>query len=479
MLLSELISGLIPKHVSGTLTTEITGIAYDSRKVKKGDLFVCIKGFKTDGHNFLHQALENGAGAIISEKEFNLSIPVVTVENSRIALAHCSNIFYKKPSSKFKLIGVTGTNGKTTTTYLIKSILENSGARVGLIGTNQNMIGDKVLKAERTTPESLELQQLFSHMVNDNVEYVVMEVSSHSLELYRVHGCEFDIGVFTNITRDHLDFHQSMDNYLEAKIKLFDMCKIGIINIDEKESKNIYANTKCDKISFGINQKSDILAQNIVLGQKGVEFDVITPKGNEHIEIGIPGKFTVYNALGSIGACVALNISLKSIKEGLRRAEGVPGRFQLVETGRDFSVIIDYAHTPDGLENVLNTVKGYIKGRLITVFGCGGDRDSSKRPIMGEIAGRLSDYCIITSDNPRTESPMEIINQIEVGMKKTSCKYKIIENRAEAIEYALGIAAKEDVIVLAGKGHETYQVLKDCTIPFDEKKIVQEKLGII
>jgi UDP-N-acetylmuramoyl-L-alanyl-D-glutamate--2,6-diaminopimelate ligase len=477
MLLKDLTSIIEHEYVNGDQNAEISGIAYDSRRVKPGDLFVCIKGFKVDGHEFISQAIGQGAAAVIVEKEVeDAKVPLIKVKNSRRALALISAAFFGNPSSKFKLIGVTGTNGKTTTTYLIKTILEQGGSKVGLIGTNQNMIGDKVLPAERTTPESLELQQLFSDMVKEKVDYVVMEVSSHSLELNRVDGCNFEIGIFTNITQDHLDFHVTMENYLKAKTTLFKRCKKGIINVDDSSSEYILNNGTCEMITFGIDKEADIHAKDIEISEKGVKFDVDTPYGSKFIELGIPGRFSVYNALGSIGACLALGISLEQIQQGLKQAKGVPGRAQIVETGKDFTVLIDYAHTPDGLENILNTVNGFAKGRVVTLFGCGGDRDKTKRPIMGEIAGKLSDFCIITSDNPRTEDPLQILNHIEEGIKKTDCSYVVIENRFEAIKYALENAKKDDVIVLAGKGHETYQILKDRVIHFDEKEIVESIL---
>ncbi|NLY42440.1 MAG: UDP-N-acetylmuramoyl-L-alanyl-D-glutamate--2,6-diaminopimelate ligase [Clostridiaceae bacterium] len=477
MRLEKLTNIVETEYIIGNIDAVIKGIAYDSRKVKPGDLFVCIKGFKADGHDYIEEAIQKGASAVMVEKEVGeLPVPRIKVTHSRKALALVSAAFYNHPSSEFKLIGVTGTNGKTTTTYLIKSILEAGGSKVGLIGTNQNMIGEKVLPAHHTTPESLELQRLFYDMAREKVEYVVMEVSSHSLELDRVEGCDFEVGIFTNITQDHLDFHGTMENYLKAKSKLFDRCKKGVVNIDDVNSDYILKNGKCDMMTFAIESIADVRAENLSISASGVKFDCITPHGNAFIELAIPGKFSVYNALGSIGACLSLGINLRQIQKGLKQAKGVPGRAQIVETGKDFAVIIDYAHTPDGLENILNTVRGLAKGRVVTLFGCGGDRDRTKRPVMGKIAGELSDFCIITSDNPRTEDPGVIIDHIEEGIKKTPCPYVRIENRYEAIRYAIRNAEKDDVIVLAGKGHETYQILKDKVIDFDEEKIVREIL---
>ncbi|MGE4283689.1 MAG: UDP-N-acetylmuramoyl-L-alanyl-D-glutamate--2,6-diaminopimelate ligase [Clostridia bacterium] len=478
MKLKELLKGVEIELIPEYENIEISGIAYDSRKVENDNLFICIKGFKADGHDFISQAIKNGAAAIIVEKEISsLSAPQIKVNNSREVLALVAAAFYNHPSSKFKLVGITGTNGKTTTTYLIKTILEQQGSKVGLIGTNQNMIGNEVLPAERTTPESLELQKLFADMAEEKVDYVVMEVSSHSLELYRTEGCNFEVGVFTNITQDHLDFHITMENYLKAKTKLFQRCKIGIINADDRESNYILEHGTCKMMTYSIEEDANIKANNIKVSSKGVEFDIVAPQGEQSIELGIPGKFSVYNALGSIGACLALEVDLQLIQQGLRLAKGVPGRAQVVDLGKDFTVLIDYAHTPDGLENILGAVAEFTQGRVITLFGCGGDRDRTKRPIMGKIAGAISDFCVVTSDNPRTEDPMHIIYQVEEGLKYTGCPYIIIENRRQAIEYVLKNAKKDDVIVLAGKGHETYQEINGIKYPFDENEVVKEILS--
>lgn len=477
MLLKDMLKNVDVEYIDGNRNIDISGIAYDSRKVKDGDLFVCITGFKVDGHDFIPQAIAQGAAAVVVEKEVkSAAVPIIKVNNTRRALALTAAEFFDNPSSKFKLIGVTGTNGKTTTTYLIKTILELQGNKVGLIGTNQNMIREKVIPTERTTPESYELQHLFAQMADEKVDYVVMEVSSHSLDLHRVDGCYFEVGIFTNLTQDHLDFHKTMDNYVKAKTKLFHRCKTGIVNSDDEYSQYILEHGTSKMLTFGIANKADIWAKDVRLSDKGVCFDVTTPQGTESMELGIPGKFSVYNALGSIGACVALGVNLQTIRQGLRRAKGVPGRAQVVETGKDYTVLIDYAHTPDGLENIISTVQDFAKGRVVTLFGCGGDRDSKKRPIMGKIAGELSDFCIVTSDNPRTEDPTQIINHILEGIKNTKCPYVVIENRMEAIKYALKNAQKGDVILLAGKGHETYQEINGVKYPFDEKQIVEELL---
>lgn len=452
---------------------EITGIAYDSRKVTKGNVFVCIKGYETDGHKFAKSAVENGAAVIVAESEIDVDIPVVYVKNARTVIAELACKFYNNPSEKLSLIGITGTNGKTTITYLVKSILEAAGKSVGIIGTNQNIIGDKVLLTKSTTPttpNALELQQLFTEMVYNGAEYVVMEVSSHALELERVHGCTFDVGVFTNLTQDHLDFHKTMEGYLNAKAKLFKISKKGVVNFDDNAGKEIYRRAECkDIMRVGMVDDCDLRAENIKFSSRGAVFDLIYQGKRYPAKIQIPGRFSVYNAVCAAGAAIQAGIDIKTVISGLEKAPGVVGRVEVVPTDTDYTVIIDYAHTPDGLENIINCVKGFAEGRTITLFGCGGDRDNSKRAVMGEIAGRLSDYSIITSDNPRTEDPETIVREIEQGMKRTDGKYTLITDRREAIAYALDIAKKGDVIILAGKGQETYQIIGKEKHDFDER----------
>ena len=460
--------------------TDITGIAYDSRNVLPGNVFVCIKGYETDGHRFAQMAVENGASVIVAEDKIDVNVPVWYVENTRLEIAEMACRYYGNPSKKFRLIGVTGTNGKTTITYLIKSIIETAGMRIGVIGTNQNIIGDKVLVTQSTTPttpNALELQQLFAEMVEGSAECVVMEVSSHALELERVHGCHFDVGVFTNLTRDHLDFHKTMENYLHAKAKLFDISDKGVVNFDDDGGKTIAGNSACDILKVGLGDGCDLKALNIKISSRGADFDVDYNGRTYPVHIAIPGKFSVYNAICAMGAALQLGIDMDTIIKGLANASGVVGRVEVVPTDTDYTVIIDYAHTPDGLENIISTVKEFAEGRVITLFGCGGDRDNTKRPIMGEIAGRMSDYSIITSDNPRTEDPVLIVEQIEVGMKKTDGKYKVIVDRREAIAYALDNAKKNDVIILAGKGQETYQIIGKEKHDFDERVIVYNHLN--
>ena len=480
MTLSELLKDVNIKKIDGGGSMKISGIACDSRKVKPGNVFVCITGYETDGHKYAKSAVENGAVAVVAEHDLpTVDVPCVIVDNTRKAMSEMAATFYDYPYKKFKLIGITGTNGKTTTTYLIKSILEHLGKKVGLIGTNQNMIGDMIMETSRTTPDSLELMQLFDMIASHNVDYVVMEVSSHALALDRVTACTFDVGAFTNITQDHLDFHKTMEEYLAAKSILFNICNTGVVNKDDARSEYLIENARCrNMITYGITQDCDLKASNIILNEDGVKFDINYGGMEEHVDLPIPGEFSVYNALTAIGCCMAENIPLDLAVDGLHSAKGVKGRIEIVRTpGTNYTVIIDYAHTPDGLLNVINAIRGFAKGRIVTLFGCGGDRDASKRPIMGKIAGELSDFCIVTSDNPRTEDPEKIIKQVVEGVKQTDCDYEVITNRFSAIEYALDHAKKNDIILLAGKGHETYQVLGKDTIKFDEREIVQKLLG--
>jgi len=481
MKLEELLTGVDTVSFKGDLNIEINGIIYDSRKAKKGDLFICVSGYKYDGHSYINDALQKGAAAFIVEKDVEVpGAAVVKVENSRAVMPMLASNFYGNPSQKLKLIGITGTNGKTTTTYLIKSIMEANKQKIGLLGTISTQIGDKIYISSRTTPEALDLQCLFREMADSDVDYAVMEVSSHSLELGRVEGSNFRIGIFTNLTQDHLDFHKTIENYGNAKKKLFYMVSgTSIINIDDEHGKIIAAELKNNGkklITYGIDNAADIMAKNIDITSKGVGFTVITPEYEAELNISIPGKFSVYNALAAASAAYAEGLDRDVIREGLSKVDNVPGRSEIIKTNTPYTVIIDYAHTPDGLQNILASVKEYARGRIITLFGCGGDRDKEKRPIMGNIAGRMSDYCIITSDNPRTEEPMDIIMQIEAGIKSTGCDYICIENRRDAIKFALATAKPDDIVLLAGKGHETYQILSDRTIPFDERDIVEELL---
>jgi len=474
MKLDRLLKDVEIKKIYNDTNPEITGVSYNSADVKPGYVFVAIKGFKTDGHKYIGDALKRGAAAIIAEDYSEISNAVqIIVENSRIAEAMVSANFFERPSEKFKLIGITGTNGKTTVTYLVKHILDSLGYKTGLIGTNQNMIGDRVLETGRTTPDSFELQKLFHEMALENVTHVIMEVSSHALELSRVYGCNYEVGAFTNLTQDHLDFHITMDNYAKAKAKLFTQSKYAVINCDDAYGAKMAENASCEVKTYGMETKCDLTAYDVSYDKNKVCFLLDGTK----YSLLIPGKFSVYNALCAIGICRSLGLSESDISRTLAKASGVKGRAEIVDTGdTDYTIMIDYAHTPDGIENILKAARGFAKGRVVIVFGCGGDRDNTKRAIMGKIAGELADFVVITSDNPRTENPLAIIKMVEEGAKESTAPYIVVENRRDAIKYAIENAKKDDVIILAGKGHETYQILNEGTIHFDEREVVREIL---
>ena len=451
----------------------------DSRNVEKGYLFCCVRGTFSDGHKYAKAAVQKGASAIMCEYELeDISVPQIIVKNTRIEMAKAAAIFFDHPSEKMMMIGITGTNGKTSTTYFLKSIFEKSNKKVGIIGTICTMIGDEKIHSDRTTPDSISLQKLLWQMSNSGVEVVIMEVSSHALDQYRVHGIIFDAAEFTNITVDHLDYHKTFENYLEAKTKLFSMAMTAAINLDDPHSNRIIAATRCPVTTFGIEKKADIFAKNVKYDVLHTEFTICRGKDEINIKIPIPGRFTVYNALGAATVAELCGISWENITDGLATVKGVAGRIEPLPTyGRDFAVYLDYAHTPDALENIIKTVKEIDENhRIVTLFGCGGDRDNSKRSTMGEIAGTYSDFLIVTSDNPRTEDPSKIIEMIMEGVLKTKCPYIIIENRLEAITYALENAKKNDIIILAGKGHEDYQEINNEKHHFDEREIVDSLL---
>ncbi|EJT6170146.1 UDP-N-acetylmuramoyl-L-alanyl-D-glutamate--2,6-diaminopimelate ligase [Clostridium perfringens] len=481
MILKSLLKGLDYEVIKGNEESKVQNIRYDNRKIEQGDAFVCVKGFKVDGHSFIGDAIKKGANVLIVQEDVSVQedITIIKVRDTRKALAIMSSNYFGNPKDKLKIIGITGTNGKTTSAFIIKSILEKAGFMTGLIGTIANYIGNKKVDAVRTTPESYELHELFKNMVDAGVEYCVMEVSSHSLELDRVYGIQFEEGIFTNLTRDHLDFHKTFENYYNAKFKLFERSNHSIINLDDPYGANIVKDieergVKTKVSTFSIEKESDFKAFEIKSHSNCSEFKVNLEKVEEFY-INIPGEYNIYNSLGCIICAHNLNIPMDKIKEGLSDVV-IPGRCELVakEKNLPYSIIIDYAHTPDGLENVLSTVKAFTKNRMISVFGCGGDRDKVKRPQMGKIGCELSDIVIITSDNPRSEEPMDIINDI---VKPLNYDNFVIEvNRKEAIRKAMNMALEGDVIVIAGKGHETYQILKDETIHFDEREVVYDIL---
>ncbi|MBE6728817.1 MAG: UDP-N-acetylmuramoyl-L-alanyl-D-glutamate--2,6-diaminopimelate ligase [Ruminococcaceae bacterium] len=455
---------------------EIKGITTDSRLVEEGFAYICIKGTVNDGHNFAMSAKEKGAAVIIAEKETGTGIDII-VDDTHAAFATMSAKWFDCPADKLKLIGVTGTNGKTSVTYMIKKILEANGEKVGLIGTIQNMIGEEIIETKHTTPDCYKLNELFALMVQKGCTYVVMEVSSHALDQKRVYGVEFEAAVFTNLTQDHLDYHVTMENYMLAKKRLFSMCKTAIINSDDKYAESIAEGLDCKAILLSAeNDKATYYAKDIDYKADGVGF-VLCSNGIElPLNMNTGGKFTVYNAMSAAVSTLTVGVSEEIISEALSAQSGVKGRAEVVKNPFDFTIIIDYAHTPDGLSNILNTFAECKKGRLIALFGCGGDRDKTKRPIMGEIAAEKADFLIVTSDNPRSENPQSIIEDILSGVKNKNTPYVAIENRIEAINYAIENAKKGDIIVLAGKGHETYQILADRTIHLDEREIVAEAI---
>lgn len=474
MLLGELLHG-VPEELS---KLQINGITCNSKKVDKGYAFVCISGNAANGHDFAHAALSAGAAVIICEKDLGINNQII-VTNTRITYAKMCAAWFSEPASKLRLIGVTGTNGKTSVTYMLKSILEQAGQKVGLIGTIQNLIGDEVISSKNTTPEAYELNSLFRKMVDSGCRFCVMEVSSHALDQYRVCELPFEIAIFTNLTQDHLDYHITMENYMEAKKKLFYMCKTAVINADDEYFGKLTEGLNCEIVTCSVGNNGTYSARAIKYKPDSVEYELLSSGKLNHIKVMTGGAFTVYNSMLASVAALKAGIDIEDIKSAFLNMHGVKGRAESVPTGRDFSVIIDYAHTPDGLKNILATFDECEKNRLIVLFGCGGDRDKTKRPIMGNIAVRRADYVIITSDNPRTEEPMDIINDILEGTKGYDTPVKVIENRIEAIKYAISIARPNDIIVLAGKGHETYQILKEKTIHLDEREIVSEALSEI
>ena len=477
MKLHELLkdTGMVPVAIDAD--REITAITCDSRRIEEGCLFVCIVGTVVDGHRFAAEAEAQGAAAIVVQRDLGLRTQLVT-DNTRRAWAQICANWFGRPAERLRLVGVTGTNGKTTTTTLIKSMLEYDGHKVGLIGTIHNMIGDRVLPAERTTPDPYDLQSLLALMVMEGCEYCVMEVSSHALDQQRVECCFCDVGIFTNLTQDHLDYHKTMENYLAAKKRLFSMCRTGIVNLDDEASAEMTRDVPCETVSFAVdNDHADYTARNVRRLADGVVFELVGVGEIGRVRMRIPGQFSVYNGLAAATACLKLGMPFDRVVEALSAADGVKGRAEVVPTGRDFTVIIDYAHTPDGMENICRTLGECTSGRLVTVFGCGGDRDKLKRPLMGAIAAELSDYLVVTSDNPRTEDPSAIIADIVAGLADTDTPYTVVENRVEAIRWAIAHAEAGDTILLAGKGHETYQILGDETIHLDEREVVAAALA--
>ena len=475
-------------EIIGNQDLEIKDIEHDSRKVTAGALFVCMEGVHVDGHKFIPQAREKGAVAIITEREMEApeGMAVLRVPDLKQALHAIVPYFHDYPARSMRVIGITGTNGKTSISYMLRAMLRRMGCRVGLIGTIQIMIEDEVLPIHNTTPDVVDLQRTLAMMRDANMDYVVMEVSSHALDQNRVAGVEFDTAVFTNLTQDHLDYHKTLENYKKAKTILFDLVarpgvkngKTAVVNIDDAAGQDMLSAAKCRHMTYAIHQEAVLKAENIQVLAGGAEFDIKVGDSRLPLKLQITGIFNVYNVLAAVGAAMAEGVPAPVIKACMEEFTSVPGRFELVRGGQDFAVIVDYAHTPDGLENILHTARQIAKKRIITVFGCGGDRDNTKRPIMGRIAAELSDYVVATSDNPRSEDPQRILDMVEAGVEEKigDKPHEAIIDRREAIFRAVELAERDDIVIIAGKGHENYQILKDETIHFDDKEVALEAI---
>ena len=480
MKLSRLLRDVNGGDLCGKPEREITGICSDSRRVGQGSLFVAIPGFQSDGHQYIRQAMEQGACAVVAQHApdcpVSEGVTLILVDDARRALAQLAAEWYDHPERQLRLIGVTGTNGKTTTTWLIRHILEQRGHKCGLIGTNGSIVDGPLRPAERTTPEAPELYGLLREMADAGCEYAAMEVSSHSLVLERVHGLHFAAAAFTNLTQDHLDFHKDMEHYFQAKALLFQRCDTAVLNLDDDWGLRLAERVSCPRLTYSAKRlEADLIAKNIRLLPDQVQAVLVRDNDIARMRLNIPGMFSVYNGLTAIGCCLALGLTLEESAQALQSAQGICGRAEIVPTGRDFTVMIDYSHTPDSMENILRTVRGYARGRVVGLFGAGGDRDHAKRPIMGRIAGELCDLCVVTSDNPRSEEPEAIIRDILQGMSP-KYKYKVIPDRREAIAWCIKNARKDDIIVLMGKGQETYQELRGVKHHLDEREEVRRAL---
>lgn len=490
MQLTELASLLVTARIEGEGGTEITGIETDSRKVKPGDLFICLPGHTVDGHDYADKAAQLGAAALVVQRKLEIALPQIVVKDCRHAMAVFADYYYGFPSHRLKLIGVTGTNGKTTTTYLVERIMNDFGQHTGIIGTIQMRYGGRTFDMSRTTPDALELQQSLHAMAEHGATCCVMEVSSHALEQGRVKGCRFRTAIFTNLTQDHLDYHKTMEEYRAAKGLFFSRMgnefsdspeerQYAVLNEDDEASAYFRKLTSAEVITYGLRDSADVYASNIEVTAKGTSFHVRTFAGETDIRLKMVGKFNVYNALAAIAATLAEGVPLERIKSSLEAMPGVAGRVEAVDEGQPFAVIVDYAHTPDGLENVLKTVKEFAKGRIFCVFGCGGDRDRTKRPVMGRIAAEYADYLLVTSDNPRTEDPYRILQDIEQGLTDRGSgreTYELIVDRRTAIQKAIEMASPDDVVLIAGKGHETYQTIQGVNYDFDDRLVAKEAI---
>lgn len=481
MFLKDLLAnvpGVIETH--GNMVTEVGALINDSREKTKDGLFFCVSGARFDAHSFVNQAMENGCTALVVERILDCPLPQVRVENVRSAMAYLAAAFFGHPEREMRMVGMSGTKGKTTTSFLMKAILEKAGFKTGLIGTTGNLIGEKYIKSNLTTPDPIDLHRCLRQMRDAGVEAVSMEVSAHAIAMHRLDGVTFEAACYTNLSQDHLDYFGTMENYFETKKSLFMNGAVlnASLNADDETSDRIIDDIKIPYLTFGISSEADVFARDIEISENGVSFSILL-RGLEEMEVNmhLTGMFNVYNALAAASLAMIMGIDKQCIKEGLESVQNVPGRVEMLDTKTPYKVILDYSHSPDALENILTTVRGFTKKRLIVLFGCGGDRDHGKRPMMGEIGGRLADFSILTSDNPRTEDPNAILQSIEKGIKRTKGQYVVIENRREAIRYALEMGQEGDVIILAGKGHETYQDIMGVKRPFDEKVVVRELLG--
>ena len=468
------------QETNGNMITEINHLITDSREKTENGLFFCIPGARVDAHNFAPQAVANGCTALVVERLLDLPVPQIRVESVRSAMAYMAAAFYGFPARKLRMIGICGTKGKTTTSFLLKAIMEKAGYVTGLIGTTGNMIGDKHIKSNLTTPDPVDLHRCLRQMVDEGVEVVVMEVSAHAVDMHRLDGITYEAACYTNLSQDHLDYFGTMENYFQTKKSFFMHGAVlnAALNEDDETSDRIIEDISIPYLTYGISSEADVFAREIEITEDGVSFSIML-RGVEDMQVNmqLTGMFNVYNALAAASLAMILSVQNADIKAGLESLKNVPGRVEMLDTRTPYKVILDYSHSPDALENILSTVRTFTRNRLIVLFGCGGDRDQGKRPIMGEIAGRLADYSILTSDNPRTEDPIAILEAIEAGAKAVGGSYTVIENRREAIRYALEMGRDGDVIILAGKGHETYQEIMGVKKPFDEKVVVDELLA--
>jgi len=474
--LSDLFDG-VATVADAYAATAVSGISHRSDLTRQGDVFFCVPGFRRDGHDFAADAVSRGAVAVVCERALEVPVPTLLVPDSRAALARVAARFHGHPSRDLAVVGITGTNGKTTTTYLLDSVLRRAGRRTGVIGTVETRIRDERLSSARTTPESADLQELFARMVTEGVDAVSMEVSSHAIDLHRVDSVRFAVAAFTNLTQDHLDYHHTLEEYWSVKRRLFTDLDVGerVIDVDDPYGEQL-ARSLPGACTVGRSPSARVRAQNERPAADGTVFDLVTERGTVAVELPLPGAYNVSNALVAAGCALALGIDLDTVAAGLSEAPQVPGRLERVDEGQDFTVLVDYAHTPDSLAKAIAAVRAVTPGRVITVFGCGGDRDPEKRPLMGAAAGAGSDVVVVTSDNPRSEDPVGIILQIEDGLRGADVEHTVEVDRRSAIAYAIGVARSGDAVLIAGKGHEDYQIFADRTIHFDDREVAREEL---